>query len=45
MEQNILLVLAEVEESIKAEGPNLEGLYEIRDFLEGVLWDLQNEEN
>lgn len=42
LEQNVLFILAEVEQNIENNHPNLEGLYEMKEFLEEVLWDLQN---
>jgi parallel beta-helix repeat protein len=45
LQQNILLILAEIGKSIEAEDSNLEGLSEIKAFLEEVLWDLQNSKN
>jgi hypothetical protein len=47
LEQNIRLVHEEIEKAIETEeeGLNLENLFEIKVFLEEVLWDLQNGED
>ncbi len=42
LKQNILLILEEIEKDIGDGQENLEALFEIKAFLEEVLWDLQN---
>ena len=41
LKQNILLILEEIEKDIGDGQENLEALFEIKAFLEEVLWDLQ----
>ena len=43
LEQNILSILDEIEKSIEEKHPNIEGLLEMKAFLEDVLWDLRYE--